>query len=674
MLITRPISNARFILMFLFCNIAVAAEDSDQSPFAVLSVDAPSPSSQVMGWIDSRNIRSLNGSWKFLVDPMQVGTPGSLFGGWATSRTPEDEYQLLEYSYADAADVRVPGDFNTQFDELLYYRDTVWYQRHFDVEQVREGRYHLWFGGANYKTTIYLNGRAIAHQSGGYVPFSVDVTEHLLSEDNDLVVQVNNRLDKDTVPTERTDWWPYGGLTRDVMLVHTPDAYIVNASVQLEERSTISGKVITSGMDRGEEIVISLPEINVQATAKIDESGTARFSFPANVDLWSPTNPKLYNVQVAAAADQIHDRIGFRTIEVQGTRILLNGNQIRFKGISTHEEPIGRDGVAYSRADIQALFTEAKKLGVNFVRAAHYPYSRYAAQVADEMGLLLWEEVPIYWNINWQNSETLRIARDQIARLVQRDWNRASVVVWSVANETTYSEPRMTFLNRLIQDVRELDGSRLVSAALLGDTRRELQHVVTYLAANGLDSDIPSDREKLILQQVLNAAGEYAPKPNSQFDLVITDPLGDLVDLVSYNEYFGWYYSRFIADQTGVSERTIRQLMLELMPNVTLSSAFDKPMFISEFGAGAKAGMRGEGVWTEDYQAKVYGAQFKMISNSPQVQGMTPWILKDFRAMLRSLGGVQDFRNRKGLIDENGRRKQAFYVLRDFYAGDWSER
>ena len=88
MLITRPILNARFILMLLFCNVAVATEDSDQSPFAVLSVDAPSPSSQVMGWIDSRNTRSLNGSWKFLVDPMQVGTPGSLFGGWATSRSP----------------------------------------------------------------------------------------------------------------------------------------------------------------------------------------------------------------------------------------------------------------------------------------------------------------------------------------------------------------------------------------------------------------------------------------------------------------------------------------------------------------------------------------------------------------------------------------------------------
>lgn len=673
MLMTNPRLRTLITATLLLCNVAVAAEDSDQSPFAVLSVDAPRPSAQVMGWVDSRDVMSLNGSWKFLVDPMQVGTPGSLFGGWATTRTPEDEYQLLEYSYANAADIRVPGDFNTQFDELIYYRDTVWYQREFDLEPLKKGRYHLWFGGANYKTTIYLNGQAVAHQSGGYVPFSVDVTEHLVSKGNDLIVQVNNRLDGDTVPTERTDWWPYGGLTRDVMLVHTPSAYLVNASVRLnDDRSTVVGQVTTMGMKAGSEIVMSLPELDVHATAETDESGVARFSFPANVALWSPSNPKLYEVQITSDTDRIHDRIGFRTITVEETTIVLNGDPIRFKGISTHEEPIGRDGAAYSRADMDALFAEAKALGVNFVRAAHYPYSRHAARAADEMGLLLWEEVPIYWNINWQNPETLRIARDQVARLVQRDWNRASVVVWSVANETTYSEPRMAFLNRLIEDVRELDNSRLVSAALLGDTRRELQHVVTYLAANGLVSDIPSDAEKLIFEQVIKAAGEYAPEPNSQFNLVITDPLGDLVDLVSYNEYFGWYYSRFIADQTGVSERTIRQLMLELMPNVTLASAFDKPMFISEFGAGAKAGMRGEGVWTEDYQADVYRAQFKMISNSPQVQGMTPWILKDFRAMLRSLGGVQDFRNRKGLIDENGRRKQAFYVLRDFYAGDWA--
>jgi beta-glucuronidase len=187
-----------------------------------------------------------------------------------------------------------------------------------------------------------------------------------------------------------------------------------------------------------------------------------------------------------------------------------------------------------------------------------------------------------------------------------------------------------------------------------------------------LESDIPSEAEKQIFRQVLSEARENTPELHGRFNLVITDPLGDLVDLVSYNEYFGWYYAPFIANQTGVSERTLRKLMLEFMPNVTLGSVFNKPMFISEFGAGAKAGKRGEGVWTEDYQAEVYRAQIKMIVNSPQVQGMTPWILKDFRAMLRTLGGIQDFRNRKGLIDENGRRKEAFRVLQDFYASEWS--
>ena len=166
------------------------------------------------------------------------------------------------------------------------------------------------------------------------------------------------------------------------------------------------------------------------------------------------------------------DRVGFRTIETRGQSVLLNGEPIRFRGISTHEEPIGRDGAAHSHADMERLFGEAKALGANFVRAAHYPYSRHAARVADEMGLLLWAEVPIYWNIAWQNPDTLAVARDQLERLVTRDWSRASVVIWSVANETPYSPARMRFLEQLIDGLRSADDSRLISAALLGDTRR----------------------------------------------------------------------------------------------------------------------------------------------------------------------------------------------------------
>ena len=148
----------------------------DESPFAVAALSAAAPSEHLLGWIDSRKAQSLNGSWKMLVDPMKVGTPGSLFGGWATTRVPEDEYQLLEYSYPSAADIRVPGDFNTQVDELLFYRDMVWYQRFFDVEIVPDKRYHLWFGATNFEATVFLNWSVIVQQKGGYVPFSVDVT------------------------------------------------------------------------------------------------------------------------------------------------------------------------------------------------------------------------------------------------------------------------------------------------------------------------------------------------------------------------------------------------------------------------------------------------------------------------------------------------------------------
>jgi beta-glucuronidase len=645
----------------------------DESPFAVAALSAAAPSEHLLGWIDSRKAQSLNGSWKILVDPMQVGTPGSLFGGWATTRVPENDYQLLEYSYPSAADIRVPGDFNTQVDELLFYRDMVWYQRFFDVEIVPDKRYHLWFGATNFEATVFLNGSAIVQQKGGYVPFSVDVTEHVKADQNDLVISVNNRLNAETIPTGRTDWWPYGGLTRDVLLIETSEAYITNAQLaQAETAGRINGHVSTFGMPEGTPVTIEIPGAAAKHIATVDGDSMVHFSFDAEINPWSPEAPVLYDVHVSAGEDLISDRIGFRTIETQGKSILLNGQPIRLKGISTHEEPIGRDGVAYSYQDMMTLFTEAKALGANFIRAAHYPYSRHAARVADELGLLLWEEIPIYWNIAFENPDTLGIARDQLSRLIQRDWNRASVIVWSVANETVYSKPRMLFLERLITDARELDGTRLISAALLGDTRRELQFVTAHLAAYGLTSDVPSAREKKVFEKVLESVGEQAPVVGSGFDLVITDPLGELVDLVSYNEYFGWYYSRFIADQTGVSERTIRKLMLAFIPEIRISSAFDKPIVISEFGAGAKAGNRGAGVWTEDYQANVYRAQVKMIANSEAIQGITPWILKDFRAMLRSLGGVQDYRNRKGLIDENGRRKKAFYVLRDFYEGPWS--
>ncbi|MCZ6653283.1 MAG: hypothetical protein O7D91_09695 [Planctomycetota bacterium] len=233
----------------------------------------------------------------------------------------------------------------------------------------------------------------------------------------------------------------------------------------------------------------------------------------------------------------------------------------------------------------------------------------------------------------------------------------------------------MRFLKRLIDDVRALDDSRLISAALLGGGPEQFAEIIAHIAARSLAAGGLSHEDETVFKGVLAQLGDAAPGPADGYTVMIDDPLGELTDVVAYNEYFGWYYSAFFSAQLGVGEDVLRPRMLELMRDMRVRASVEKPVHISEFGAGAKGGRRGGEalIWTEEYQAKVYEAQIAMLRNSPQVQGMTPWILKDFRAMLRPLAGVQDYFNRKGLIDETGNRKLAFDVLREFYAGEWAD-
>ena len=153
------------------------------------------------------------------------------------------------------------------------------------------------------------------------------------------------------------------------------------------------------------------------------------------------------------------------------------------------------------------------------------------------------EEIPVYWQIDWENEATLAIARDQMARLVQRDWNRASVIIWSVANETPDTDARLKFLRHLIDDTRDMDDSRLVSAALLGGSRPDFALIAARLAARAVEAPQISEADKKIFQGVLDSAGYFAPSAEDGYTLTIDDPLGKYTDIIAYNEYFGWYYS-----------------------------------------------------------------------------------------------------------------------------------
>jgi beta-glucuronidase len=357
-------------------------------------------------------------------------------------------------------------------------------------------------------------------------------------------------------------------------------------------------------------VTIEIPEARAARSITTDRNGRAAFELSAPaVAPWSPDSPRLYDVVIRAGADRVADRIGFRTVGTSRDDILLNGQPIFLRGISLHEEALGRGGRATSRADAEALLGLAKQLGCNFVRLAHYPHNDEMTRAADRLGLLVWSEIPVYWTIAWSNPATLAAARAQLGEEIARDRNRASVILWSVGNETPVSDARNRFLRTLVDDVRAADETRLVTAAL--------EHRATDARTH-----------------------------------VIDDPLGGALDVLGLNEYVGWY--------DGLPAKC---------DTLAWRSAYDKPIIVSEFGADAKAGLHGDALtrFSEEYQADLYRRQIAMLKRIPALGGVSPWILVDFRSPRRPLPGVQDGWNRKGLVANDGTKKQAFEVLREAY-------
>ena len=440
------------------------------------------------------------------------------------------------------------------------------------------------------------------------------LTMKLLNElkngNNFVVVKVDNKRLKDGVPTLDTDWWNYGGITRDVYLIEEPNTFIQDYFIQLKKGSLneITGWIKLNGNEKKQNIAVQIPAANINNKFRTNDDGIAKINFKGNFKLWSPENPFLYNVKIISGTDTINEEIGFRSIETKGTELLLNGKPIFLRGISMHEEAPFRSGRAYSEADARTLLTWAKELGCNFVRLAHYPHNEYIIDEAEKMGIMLWSEIPVYWTIQWENKNTLDNALNQLTEMITRDKNRASVIIWSMANETPRSNERLEFIKTLIESARSLDSTRLITAA----------------------TETHYDKNKIILD----------------------DSLSNFLDVIGVNEYIGWY--------SGKPEDAANKEWI---------SNYNKPLIISEFGGGALFGYHGDKDtrWTEEYQANIYKYQIEMLKKIPFLKGVSPWVLMDFRSPRRPLPYIQDFFNRKGLISNKGEKKEAFYILQNFY-------
>ncbi len=563
--------------------------------------------------VRGRQITSLDGQWKAFVDLYETGyydyrrkPMNERASFFADASFHDDPTRLVEYDFDTAGELRVPGDWNTQKPELYMYESTVWYRQKFNAVPREGQRTFIYFGAANYESVVGVNGHVLAKHVGGYTPFNIEVTEQIKAGENSVIVKVDNKRRLEEVPTINFDWWNYGGITRSVYLVTVPETFIRDYSVQLSsDRESIYGWVQLDGTALQQDIRLVIAELGIDETVKTNEYGLAEFNVAASPVFWSPENPKLYAVNISSETDSLEDRIGFRTIETKGTKILLNGEEIFCKGISIHEEkPYAPGGRADSEEDARTLLGWAKELGCNFVRRAHYPHNENMVRMAEEMGLLVWDEIPVYWTIQFDNPTTYANAEHQLTEMISRDRNRANVIFWSVANETPRGDSRLEFLRRLIEKARSLDGTRLVSAAM----------------------------EK-----------EYTDPVSA----TVLDELIQYADVISFNQYVGWY--------DGNNDKC---------DAITWSFPVDKPVIITELGGGAKYGRHGDRTerFTEEYMDYLYVKNLEMLDRIDALAGVTPWILKDFRSPKRFLPGIQDDFNRKGLLSENGERKKAFYT------------
>ena len=567
-----------------------------------------------IGNIPGRRTVSLNGAWNYIVDVQEEGyydyrmkpTPWGFF----RNAKPQDPKDLIEYDFDKSAEMPIPSDWNTRDSRLFFYEGTVWFKKSFRFSPEKGRRTLLYFGAVNYDARVWVNGEEAGHHIGGFTPFNFDVTDLLREGDNFVIVKVDNKRHPEDVPTQIFDWWNYGGITRDVLLVDVAETYIENYSLQLDPKDP--GKLHFSvRLDKalpGQRIRLRIPELGIDREAVTGADGTAVLDIPAKPVRWSPSHPKLYAVELSLGGETLRDDIGFRTIETRGRQILLNGEPIFLKGISMHEEKAFGGGRANSTADAATLLDWAKELGCNFVRLAHYPHNEYTVREAERRGILVWSEIPVYWTIAWDNPDTYRNAAGQLRDMIARDHNRANVIIWSIANETPHSPQRDRFLGDLAQYAKALDDTRLISMAM-----------------------------------EVTSASNYHNK--------LQDNMNEYVDVVSFNQYIGWY--RDVDDA----------------PKMTWEIPYEKPVIVSEFGGGAKAGLHGskDERWTEEFQENLYLQNTAMLDKIEGLSGTTPWILKDFRSPRRVLDGIQDYYNRKGLVSDDGQKKKAFRVLQQWY-------
>ena len=590
------------IAMLMVLGVLIYSSISDFN-----SIDAQS----AMINVSARHCTNLNGKWQVIIDPAGAGDWRQVW----KEKKPEKKTDFFEYSFEGGPVFNVPGDFNSQMTELKYFEGTVWYKKSFDYNPDKNKRLFLHFGAVNYLADVYLNGNLLGKHEGGFTPFQFEITNSVHNGGNSIVVRVNNQRLKDGIPGLGFDWFNYGGITRDVNLVETDNSFISDYFIQLKKHSfnEVQGWVKLNGAHSRQNVEIKIPELKIVYKSKSDDTGLAEVKFSSGFDLWSPENPRLYKIIIQCETDTIVDNIGFRSIEAKGSKILLNGKPVFLKGINIHEENPFRVARAFSESDASILLTWAKELGCNMVRLAHYPHNEYMIRLAEKMGIMVWDEIPVYQQVEFSTPGVSNKMDLMMREMINRDKNRCGVIVWSLSNETSPSPSRDRALVNLSDKCRLLDSTRLITSVI---------------------------NDQHYNNNAIN----------------VWDTLYRHFDIISLNEYLGWY-----VPWQGRPEDVKWNFVCK-----------DKPIVISEFGGealyGNNKGPKDEAAsWSEEYQEQIFKDQVEMLKAIPDLCGTFPWLLVDYRSPGRMHPVYQNGWNRKGLLSDHGDKKKAWYILKAYY-------
>ena len=585
------------------------------------------------GIISERKISNINNNWLYLENNTEDIHEALKDNSWEEINLPHS------WNSIDATDLE-PG----------YRRSASWYKKTIEIHSVNsESIYSIYFEGVNIESEVFLNGKKVGGHIGGYIGFNVDITEGIKSGMNEILVRVDNGFNPEIIPSQKSDFIIYGGITRDVWLQEFPKQHLSNLKINTPqvslENATLKAVVNTNNSNNSSEVKIKAALIdadgNIVEEGKFDidnSKSIINFNNINNPNLWDVESPYLYTLKVSLlnndkVVDVIEEYVGFRWFEFkENGPFFLNGRRLLLRGTHRHEEHAGV-GAAMTNKQHRKDMESIKKMGANFVRLAHYPQDPEVYKACDELGILVWDEIP--WcrggvgNDVWKTN-----TKNQLKEMISQNFNHPSIIIWSLGNEMYW-----------LPDFED------------GDNPEKMNSFLTEL--NNLSHELDPSRKTAIRKYYQGA---------------------QIVDVFSPSIWSGWYsgsyknyqkavevskkeYKHFLHAEYGGSSHVGRHSENPITGEGQIKSeGWEEAIVQTKVANIAKLGD-----WSENYIVDLFDWHLRVSELDSTFVGNIQWAFKDFGTPLRPENDIP-YMNQKGLTDRNGNPKDAYYVFKSYWS------